>query len=524
MPQGIHIDNVCDAFLGLTFEPLPHQIFSARYFLLSPHKGLLLYHKLGSGKTCTAILIADAMLKRDMVRHIFVISPGSLRSGWIEEYCGKCGMDSHFLRKKFTFVTYNFDTSKELYKHNFDNSLVIVDEVHNFINGVKNESKSYTTIYEKIIASNCKVLALSGTPVTDNIYQLGLLGNMLKKNVFGEIVKMGRQETLSEENLDLSIVKKEYLKGIVSYFPGDPKFYPTVYYHEPIRVKMTPSQMSNYMEAVHTEEKSFRPDIRMRMTNPIEYGKNLAQYMKAIQHIFTRSASNFCYNGENTVFDDKTKTNIVLPDKFRKDGGWISMDTFRENKMFEKFSPKFAALFLNIVKNFYTKHMIYTFFIHKSGIELLETLLNRCGITTIVFSGELTDKRRIELLKKFNSPENRNGDVIRVILVSEAGNSGITLLDTNNIHILESSNDETKTQQAIGRVARFKSHINMPPDRQYVNVWRYWSIPVAGDKSDDGKEIEGIDEILYRKGIKKSKIVLEMTKLLIENSIENTNQ
>jgi SNF2 family DNA or RNA helicase len=491
-----------------------------KHFLSSPHKGMLLYHKLGSGKTCTSIMIADSMLRREMVNHVFVIAPGSLRSGWIEEYCKKCGIGVQYIRKKFTFITYNFDTSRELHKFNFDNSLVIIDEVHNFINGVKNDSKSYTSIYNKIDNSTCRVLALSGTPVTNSMHQLGLLGNMLKKDAFNDILT--GEKDFSEEKLNRTFIGTDILNGIISYFPGDSKSYPTVHYHNPIKMQMSREQFIEYTSAVNVEKNSHKPEEKLKQTDPVEYNRKMIMYIKAVQHIPTRSASNFCYNKEdkNIVIKKKNgeteEEEIILPDKFKKDGGWITSDTFIDRKMINKYSPKFAALFINIVMNYHTKHMVYTFFVNKSGIEMLETLLNNCGITTAIFYGKMSDKQRVAILKKFNSPENRNGDIIRVILVSEAGNAGITLLETNNVHILESSNNEIKTQQAIGRAARFKSHINMPPNRQYVNVWRYWS-------TTENNEILGIDEILYQKGVDKEIEIKKISDMIIANSIENTS-
>ena len=45
------------------FTPLKQQEDVKNYFINSPHRGLLLYHLLGSGKTCTSIIIADEMLR-----------------------------------------------------------------------------------------------------------------------------------------------------------------------------------------------------------------------------------------------------------------------------------------------------------------------------------------------------------------------------------------------------------------------------------------------------------------------------
>ena len=64
----------------------------------SPYKGLLLFHKLGSGKTCTSVLVADEMLREGKVDRVFILSPGSLRAGWIKEYCKVCGFSNDFLK------------------------------------------------------------------------------------------------------------------------------------------------------------------------------------------------------------------------------------------------------------------------------------------------------------------------------------------------------------------------------------------------------------------------------------------
>ena len=46
------------------FSPLKHQTDTLNYFLKSEYKGLFLFHKLGSGKSCTAFLIADTLLRQ----------------------------------------------------------------------------------------------------------------------------------------------------------------------------------------------------------------------------------------------------------------------------------------------------------------------------------------------------------------------------------------------------------------------------------------------------------------------------
>jgi hypothetical protein len=95
------------------------------------------------------------------------------------------------------------------------------------------------------------------------------------------------------------------------------------------------------------------------------------------------------------------------------------------------------------------------------------------------------------------------------------------VLETQHMHIVESSTREMKIQQAIGRVVRYRSHMvegrkPMPKKEQVVHIWRYWSTsdsePFRISKTvtkPDGSSaiIEKVfvnktttDEILYNKG------------------------
>jgi len=80
----------CDT-IGQTntdFSLLTHQKIVRDYLnLYTPYRGLLLYHGLGSGKTCTSIAIAEGM--KDSKR-VIIMLPASLRANYIEEL-KKCG-------------------------------------------------------------------------------------------------------------------------------------------------------------------------------------------------------------------------------------------------------------------------------------------------------------------------------------------------------------------------------------------------------------------------------------------------
>ena len=79
------------------FSLMTHQKIVKDYLsLYTPYRGLLLYHGLGSGKTCTSIAIAEGLKTRNK---IIVMTPASLRTNYIEEL-KKCG-DSFYRKNQF---------------------------------------------------------------------------------------------------------------------------------------------------------------------------------------------------------------------------------------------------------------------------------------------------------------------------------------------------------------------------------------------------------------------------------------
>ena len=80
---------------------MTHQAIVRDYLnLYSPYRGLLLYHGLGSGKTCTSIAIAEGLKS---VKPIIVMTPASLRVNYREEL-KKCGDDMYRKNQFWEFI------------------------------------------------------------------------------------------------------------------------------------------------------------------------------------------------------------------------------------------------------------------------------------------------------------------------------------------------------------------------------------------------------------------------------------
>jgi len=608
MPYGVYKNIICDKGSHPYFTPQEHQTDVLDYFInKSRYKGLCLYHRLGSGKSCSSIMISDEMLKIARVKKVFVLTPGSLRQNFIEEYCDRCGYKPKFLKKYYTFITTNYAVGEILPK--LKNSFVIIDEVHNLINGVKNKSKHATLIYNALMKSDCRILTLTGTPVFNYIWEWPLLGNLLKPNTFVDILRDGKLDTvLFERKFKIdskgNITPKNprvfltQIKGIISYFPGrtGDGYYPQVIHEKPITIKMTILQNEEYWRLTNWEN-----DVRLKgpppqsllKKNPEEYSDRMKEFIMASKYIMSRFACNFYYpdnirsSSDISTRDELHKIGKIIRYKYKPTGeigisksyfvnklynnklykyklkladkneelsdkdweevchniknkvkrdvkkntiqetvlgniGWVEKSKFMNHQLSDMYSRKITAVITNLVIHWKAKHVLFTFFKNKSGVNIIHSLLEMCGIKSSIYSGDIGDSQRKKILKDFNSENNRYGDKIKILLVTEAGAEGINILETQHMHILESSTREMKIQQAIGRVVRYRSHMvegrkPMPKNEQVVHIWRYWSVsdPESHTIETTYKDSDGIkktnkkvivdktcvDEILYKRGI-----------------------
>jgi Helicase conserved C-terminal domain/Type III restriction enzyme, res subunit len=94
-----------------TVALLTHQKIVRDYInLYTPYRGLLLYHGLGSGKTCSSIAIAEGMKSN---KKVIIMTPASLRRNYMEEI-KKCG-DLMYRQNQF-WEWISVDTNTEYIK------------------------------------------------------------------------------------------------------------------------------------------------------------------------------------------------------------------------------------------------------------------------------------------------------------------------------------------------------------------------------------------------------------------------
>jgi hypothetical protein len=297
--------DLCIGRSGPGRELLPYQKLIREYLLIeTPYRGLLVYHGLGSGKTCSAIAVAESLIS---THKIYVVLPAGLRENFKVEL-KKCGdtiyqenqhwevrvikeaddkvhgkslgiseafMDtngkyfvtipnlpsnwkdldtktrkqiseqiSDTIDKRFHFINYNginksnFDTIFPPDQPNmFDDSVIIIDEAHNFIGNVLNESELKMKMYDMMYhAKNTKVVLLSGTPIINRPQEIALLMNLIRGPIERVIIPTsqviswdeGMMTTFFRSLPDVDTIEYNSVKRLIM-LTRNPAYFETVY-------------------------------------------------------------------------------------------------------------------------------------------------------------------------------------------------------------------------------------------------------------------------------------------------------
>ena len=250
----------------------------------SPYRGLLVYHGLGVGKTCSSIAISEGF---DTSRKIVVLLQKSIKQNYISQlkFCGdlyyrnqnhwefikmneknkpkinlalKMGIPKRIIKKfngcflidfskpkpnydsllrlqkekleeqidaminsKYEFVHTNGLTTNQLDKmessNYFDNKVVIIDEVHNIINGMASGGSMRAMRLNELFmnAENLKLIFLSGTPMKNTPFEIAKLYNVLAGYLPVFEMKVDRGQGSNFQTLEKELRKNRLIDQII---------------------------------------------------------------------------------------------------------------------------------------------------------------------------------------------------------------------------------------------------------------------------------------------------------------------
>ena len=138
----------------------------------------------------------------------------------------------------------------------------------------------------------------------------------------------------------------------------------------------------------------------------------------------------------------------------------------------------------------------------------------------IMITGQTRSAELIKDLSDCNAVGNKNGDKIKVVIISRAGSEGLDFTNIRQVHILDPWYNLNRTGQIEGRAIRNQSHCNLEIEKRNVLIFLHGTRELTDDK-------EPIDLYMYRIAEEKAILSGKIARVLKKNAVDcllNKNQ
>lgn len=472
---------------------LPHQEKFLKKFL--ENKGVqIAYHSLGSGKTISSIA---AMEKLDP-KSVLVLTPASLQKNYLQTVENVVSDDK---KNRYHVLSYEkFRRNPEKYYNLYKPEALVIDEFHR-----DKDPKSVSFNAIKQIRPKVK-------------YFLGLTGTTVQ-NTPNEIFPLLNLATGVNRKLPSN-------KDFERKFIGVEKVYPKGFFK-----KIFAKLMGRYGEKKVLKNK----ELLQKIVKPyVDKNKPDESYLKQFPKVEERNIEVPMTKEQQKKYDYFFKKDLNrlqkwfikqdIPPKLRDTKTFLTkMIRAREvanspipysknPKNDISSSGKLIKAYENLKKHLnedqVNKALIYSNFLKSSLVPYIERL-KKDNIPFGVFTSETPKKVKNKIIEDFNTNK------LRVLFGSPSATEGLDLKGTTLLQNLDLSWNPAKNKQVKGRVARYKSHINLPEDKRKVIIENYFSTRKPGFfKRLLGKKYEPtIDQYIAHRAKEKELLNEEFDKL-----------
>lgn len=513
---------------------MPQQFLAKYIHPNTPYKGVIIFHRIGAGKTCTAVNIGEQWKNE---RKIIVVTPASLVGNFRDELRSPCAGNFYIsnnnrkklrtlhpssskykdiisksnekINKYYKIFSYNkFISLAEEGNMNLRNSLLIIDEIQNM---VSEKGKYYKVLYDLIhnAPESLRIVLLSATPMFDKPNEIALTMNLLRipfelptgkefeKTFIDTKITPSGNIKYNVINLDIF---KERIKGFVSYYKGAPEIAFPSYKIRYIKCEMSDFQYRSYLSILSKENRKQEDYSIMafRKGNILDIPNSF--------YIGTRMISNIAFPNRDTCevgYDSFQKKHLELDNLYT-------------------YSTKFYTI-VKRIKNSWGPIIVYSNFKEYGGIKSFLKVLNTQGYRNYekygegkrryaVWSGDTKNNVKNEIKAVFNQLENYDGSKMKIIILSPSAKEGVSFFNVQQIHLLDPYWNMSRIQQIIGRGIRYCSHKHLPKEKRHVKVYIYLAV--------HQNETETIDEYIVKLANKKSKLIEEFSNAMKESAID----
>lgn len=520
------------SFSLFAIELRKHQLYPGDFlYERQNQKGLLIYHGLGTGKTYLSLGFTERFPKKKVV----VLLPRFLKSNW-EIQMKSYGIKE---KNRYQLVSFREAiTTLKNYDFK-DTIVVIdeVHKLIDLITTSKSlAGKDYGKLYFKL-RSSFKILALTGTPIFNHSFDIAYIANLVAgKNIltfspekfredytkiktgtslvrgyfsesklvmtlfpltmfitlfplslsggalaalpalgfFGSFlgIFMGN-ETFPAEKVEFrqfdSSKLLEFTKNYVSFHEvplKNKEFYPKKIFHHR-KVHYSEPQTNMFMEFV--DESLGKEELKTLLLDEPE--KNLSDDYLALNSVnlqkkFLLNPTTGREIGNLPIYQPKDELRRYEGSYYPYRVDIKNLNT-KGTKLIEP--PKFNEIY-SIIKKKPGQVAVYSNY-YSNGILQFAHFLDRKGMKTnyAILSPEDSVEKQIETINSYNKKQ------IRILLLHPEITEGVSLVATEQFHILEPLTNIALQEQVIGRAVRFESHKNLPKNRQNVSIYLWKS-------------------------------------------------
>lgn len=507
--------------------------FKLRYYqqivssalIYGPYRGMLLFHSPGAGKTCTSIAMVENFLRSIEVeketsnntsivtktttkappRVLMVIPPvKSLDENFRAELARcpsklkqeieagraravKIDPANRIINSYLQVISYvSLANRVKKGQLSLENTLMVMDESHNFLVPPKQYEKAYAYLREAIMKTkNCKIALLTATPIYRSGTDLTRLVNMLKSKDEPKLPETEKE--LYSKFFDNGVLKRDQfikeLQGYISFYTteNDQSLFAKKVFVLPKIVKATDDHYKRFLESEKTDLK--------------QYGiteTDIPQLAKSGNAKFK--------NPQNGYFKRSSATTNI-PISYKRANKW---------------PMKFYALLEELQKDPHAKHFIWSRHASQGANAIGEFLVQQGWVrqswnkgdhgsnapkingtlgkelaairnakisadekttkTKALFASNNpkpyygfvvlnkdTSQREISNSRElFNHPLNIDGKIARVFIGDEKFSEGVSLYATTHVHLFDCPSELMAYKQIVARACRLCSHVAIP--------------------------------------------------------------
>lgn len=477
--------------LKIEYILTPHQKDFVLHFITNFTMGGLLFHSVGSGKTLTAVAFAHYYLAIFPTNNVCIISPPALLFNFVDT-AASFGLDIR--DKRFKYVTYNvFSKNPDDYAN--DKTLLILDETHLMRTKIKNDgdldnpnvTKGKIPFGVLLGAINAhKILCMTGTPFINELYDIeNIMAYINQREPYGEEV--------FKEILNTTENKHDYFNYKISYF--NIMDTPSAVYFPKVNDKYVPFLLTgdDYKSYKTVAEGGEIFEFINSSVQPLKYKNKYVQLAFDSQNPYKKAVKTKQLKEDKKAIIKATLTDEKQKETFEKK--FLELQQLKEEQNQELKEHRLRAfyngarLYGNIIgglKIEFTLNKIkenrdYKTIIYSTFLNILYFIANELKGLKIGYRMITGDESTMSKNKSKN--DFNNDDNVQVLLISKAGTEGVDCKNVRQFFLMESQWNNATEEQAIARAIRFKSHLSLPEDQRFVNIYRL--IICANDKDKD---------------------------------------